>query len=79
MAPCKTASAESLCTGAARAGNFKAQYRLGMLYSAGELLPRDDAKARIYLSMAAGRCQGRHCAPGHARQVGVRAHALSAG
>ncbi|MBA2723688.1 MAG: hypothetical protein H0U56_12550 [Methylibium sp.] len=52
---------------------------MGMLYSAGELLPRDDAKARIYLSMAAGRCQGRHCAPGHARQVGVRAHALSAG
>ncbi len=47
--------AESLCTGAARAGNFKAQYRLGMLYSAGELLPRDDAKARIYLTMAAGR------------------------
>jgi TPR repeat protein len=46
--------AEALYVGAAQAGNFKAQYRLGMLYSSsGGQLPRDEAKARVYLTMAA--------------------------
>ncbi|HKX96174.1 MAG TPA: tetratricopeptide repeat protein [Methylibium sp.] len=45
--------AEALYVGAAQAGNFKAQYRLGMLYSSnGGQLPRDVAKARLYLTMA---------------------------
>jgi TPR repeat protein len=44
--------AEALYTAAANAGGFKAQYRLGMLYSAGVLLSKDPDKARRYLSMA---------------------------
>lgn len=45
--------AEALYVGAANAGNFKAQYRLGLLYFAGTLLPRDADKARLYLTQAA--------------------------
>lgn len=41
-----------LYTAAAEAGGFKAQYRLGMLYSSGGV-PRDPDKARHYLSQAA--------------------------
>lgn len=43
--------AEALYVAAANAGGFKAQYRLGMLYSAGDL--QDSDKARHYLSLAA--------------------------
>ena len=45
--------AEALYLSAAQAGNFKARYRLGMLYSAGVLLARDADKARLYLTLAA--------------------------
>ena len=45
--------AETLYTSAANAGNFKSQYRLGLLYSAGTLLTKNDEKARYYLSLAA--------------------------
>ena len=47
------ARAEALYTGAAAANNFKAQYRLGVLYFAGTQLPRNADKARVYLSLAA--------------------------
>lgn len=45
--------AEALYISAAQAGNFKARYRLSMLYSAGALLARDVEKARRYLTLAA--------------------------
>lgn len=45
--------AEALYISAAQTGNFKARYRLGMLYSAGALLARDVEKARLYLTLAA--------------------------
>jgi TPR repeat protein len=45
--------AEALYASAAAAENFKAQYRLGLLYFAGTLLPRDADKARLYLTQAA--------------------------
>ena len=45
--------AESLYTAAAQAGGFKAQYRLGMLYSTGGVLAKDVTKARHFLSLAA--------------------------
>lgn len=45
--------AEALYRSAAGVGNFKAQYRLGLLYAVGQVLPHDAAQARIYLSMAA--------------------------
>lgn len=45
--------AEALYVAAADAGGFKAQYRLGMLYSGAGALPGDPAKARRYLSLAA--------------------------
>jgi TPR repeat protein len=45
--------AEALYASAANAGNFKAQYRLGLLYFVGTLLPRDVNKARLYLTQAA--------------------------
>ena len=45
--------AEALYLTAANAGGFKAQYRLGMLYSAGGVLDTDLVKARHYLNMAA--------------------------
>ncbi|NVO06059.1 MAG: sel1 repeat family protein [Rhodoferax sp.] len=46
--------AEALYTSAAAAYNFKAQYRLGILYFAGTQLPRNPDKARLYLRQAAG-------------------------
>ena len=45
--------AEALYIGAADAGSFKAQYRLGMLYSSGGILDKDLEKARYYLGRAA--------------------------
>lgn len=45
--------AEALYISAAQAGNFKARYRLGMLYGVGSLLPKDVEKARLYLTLAA--------------------------
>jgi TPR repeat protein len=45
--------AEAFYTSAAAAENFKAQYRLGLLYFAGSQLPRDSEKARLYLTQAA--------------------------
>lgn len=45
--------AEALYVTAANAGGFKAQYRLGMLYSTGGAIDKDTAKARQYLSLAA--------------------------
>lgn len=45
--------AEALYRSAAGVGNFKAQYRLGLLYAVGQVLPHDSAQARIYLGMAA--------------------------
>lgn len=51
--PKNMARAEALYVSAAQAGNFKARYRLGMLYSAGVLLARDVEKARLYLTLAA--------------------------
>jgi TPR repeat protein len=47
------AKAEQLYTSAANVGNFKAQYRLGLLYFAGTLLAHDADKARLYLTQAA--------------------------
>lgn len=45
--------AEALYLTAANSGGFKAQYRLGMLYSTGGVLAQDLVKARHYLSLAA--------------------------
>ncbi|HEX4855349.1 MAG TPA: tetratricopeptide repeat protein [Limnobacter sp.] len=46
--------AESLYVAAANAGGFKAQYRLGMLYSGDNpAFPKDVEKARRYLNLAA--------------------------
>jgi uncharacterized protein len=46
--------AESLYVAAANAGGFKAQYRLGMLYSGDNpAFPKDIEKARRYLNLAA--------------------------
>lgn len=45
--------AEALYVSASVAGNFKSQYRLGVLYFAGQLLPADADKARLYLTLAA--------------------------
>jgi len=45
--------AEALYASAAAAENFKAQYRLGLLYFAGTQLPRDSDMARLYLTQAA--------------------------
>lgn len=45
--------AEALYLTAANAGGFKAQYRLGMIYSTGGVLEKDLVKARQYLSLAA--------------------------
>jgi uncharacterized protein len=50
--PKNMSKAEALYTSAARSDNFKAQYRLGLLYSVGRLLARDVEKARLYLTMA---------------------------
>jgi hypothetical protein len=50
--PKDLSKAESLYLAAANAGGFKAQYRLGMLYS-GDGPLRDIDKARRYLSLAA--------------------------
>jgi TPR repeat protein len=47
------ARAEAFYASAAAAENFKAQYRLGLLYFAGTQLPRDSEKARLYLTQAA--------------------------
>lgn len=44
--------AEALYVAAANAGGFKAQYRLGMLYSANDPAIRDLDKARHFLSLA---------------------------
>lgn len=45
--------AESLYVAAANAGGFKAQYRLGMLYSGDNpMFPKDLEKARRYLTLA---------------------------
>jgi TPR repeat protein len=51
--PKDMARAEAFYTGAAAAYNFKAQYRLGILYFAGSQLPRNTEKARLYLGQAA--------------------------
>lgn len=51
--PQNMAKAEALYSSAAAADNFKAQYRLGLLYFAGSLLPRNPDKARLYLTQAA--------------------------
>jgi TPR repeat protein len=45
--------AEALYTSAANSHNFKAQYRLSMLYSTGGLLQKDVEKARFFLTLAA--------------------------
>lgn len=45
--------AEALYLTAANVGGFKAQYRLGMLYSTGGVLEKNMVKARQYLSLAA--------------------------
>ena len=45
--------AEALYVAAANAGGFKAQYRLGMLFSTGGTLDKDLVKARRYLNLAA--------------------------
>lgn len=47
------AKAETLYASAAQRENFKAQYRLGLLYSSGGLLDKDVEKARFYLTLAA--------------------------
>jgi uncharacterized protein len=47
------AKAERLYRSAAEADNFKAQYRLGLLYFAGTQLPRNPEQARYYLGLAA--------------------------
>lgn len=51
--PLNMTKAEALYTSAANGNNFKAQYRLGLLYSSGGLLGKDVQKARVYLSQAA--------------------------
>jgi len=51
--PRNMAKAEALYASAAAADNFKAQYRLGLLYFAGSLLRRNADKARLYLTQAA--------------------------
>lgn len=51
--PRNLARAEAFYVSAAAADNFKAQYRLGLLYFAGNLLPRKPEKARLYLTQAA--------------------------
>lgn len=51
--PRDMARAEAFYASAAAADNFKAQYRLGLLYFAGSLLPRNTEKARLYLTQAA--------------------------
>lgn len=51
--PRNIAKAEALYVSAANGNNFKAQYRLGLLYSTGGLLNKDTAKARVYLTQAA--------------------------
>lgn len=43
----------ALYASAASADNFKAQYRLGLLFFAGKLVPHDAVKARRYLTQAA--------------------------
>ncbi|MDP3439192.1 MAG: tetratricopeptide repeat protein [Azonexus sp.] len=43
----------ALYEAAANAGGFKAQYRLGMLYSDDGMVPRDEVKARYFLGLAA--------------------------
>jgi TPR repeat protein len=51
--PKSMSKAEALYTSAADAGGFKAQYRLGMLYSGDNpAFPKDLNKARKYLTMA---------------------------
>lgn len=45
--------AEALYVAAANVDGFKAQYRLGMLYSTGGALDKDLVKARQYLNLAA--------------------------
>jgi TPR repeat protein len=50
--PRNMAKAEALYITAANANNFKAQYRLGLLYSTGGLLNKDTTKARVYLTLA---------------------------
>lgn len=44
--------AEALYTSAAHGQNFKAQYRLGLLYSTGGLLAKNTEKARFFLALA---------------------------
>jgi TPR repeat protein len=51
--PRSLAKAEALYTSAAHGQNFKAQYRLGLLYSTGGLLAKDPEKARFFLTLAA--------------------------
>jgi len=46
--------AESLYLAGARAGNVKAQYRLGLLYGGAAGRPADVERARLYLGLAAG-------------------------
>jgi uncharacterized protein len=67
--------AETLYVSAANAGNFKSQYRLGLLYSVGTLLAKDDDKARYYLSLAAA--QGDKDAQLKIDALGKPLHALS--
>lgn len=50
--PRNVAKAEALYVSAANGNNFKAQYRLGLLYSTGGLLAEDATKARVYLTLA---------------------------
>ena len=50
--PKNLAKAEALYTSAANGQNFKAQYRLGLLYSTGGLLAKDLEKARFFLTLA---------------------------
>lgn len=50
--PRDLAKAEALYTSAANSHNFKAQYRLGLLYSTGGLLGKDTEKARFFLTLA---------------------------
>lgn len=50
--PRDLAKAEALYTSAAHGQNFKAQYRLGLLYSTGGLLAKDEEKARFFLTLA---------------------------
>lgn len=51
--PANLKKAEALYVSAANAGGFKAQYRLGMLYSTPDSPMRDLEKARHYLALAA--------------------------